>query len=295
MHLIKSLSVVASGMFVLVGCGAAPIATNTNTAGLRNTNTVGNTVNTNTSVNTAIPPFTTSSVTEAKEPESYQANVALKLEVIGSQQNMATPTLNATVARTGSDRRMEVAIPLGGRVVFLDKGGKNYIILPEKKQYAELNRESLGFDVRRMLMPEQIVEQLKGVQGLERVGEEKYNGRDAIKYRYGAVAETQTKVGQVATESFLIVDKETGLPLRSETLSKSQGGGNVQGYSGVRVITEITDIKIDPAAELFAEPAGMEKIDASQVKAQVDMVFNSIAMLLGEMMKQGAAQTAPAR
>jgi hypothetical protein len=50
-----------------------------------------------------------------------------------------------------------------------------------------------------MLMPEQIVQQVKSVPGVQRVGEEKYNGRDVIKYRYGSVTDTQSQAGQVAT------------------------------------------------------------------------------------------------
>jgi len=235
----------------------------------------------------------TTSVVESREPDQYQATVTVKLEGIGDQQRTAFPTLAATVARSGADRRMQFTMPAGGRVVYLDKAGTNYLVLPEKKQYAELNQESLGFEVRRMLMPEQIVEQVKKVQGVQRVGEEKYNGRDVIKYRYGATANTQSQAGQVGTESFLLVDKETGLPLRSETVSQSQSGGNLQGYNGVRIITEITDIKMETTPELFAEPTEFQKIESDQVRAQVDVIFNSLATLLVQMMKQGQTAASP--
>jgi hypothetical protein len=83
---------------------------------------------------------------------------------------MALPTLSATVSRNANDRRMEFTMPAGGRVVFLDKGGTNYLILPDKKQYAELTSESLGFEIRRMMMPEQIVAQAMKVPGMQLVG-----------------------------------------------------------------------------------------------------------------------------
>jgi hypothetical protein len=228
-----------------------------------------------------------SSMVETKEPEEYQATVTLKLEAIGGQQKTALPTLAAKVARSGSDRRMEFSMPAGGRVVYLDKAGTNYLVLPEKRQYAELNQESLGFDVRRMLMPEQIVKQVKNMQGVQLVGEEKYNGRDVIKYRYGSVANTQTQAGNVQTESFLLVDKATGLPLHSETVSQSQTGGNVQGYSGLRIITEITEIQTDTAPELFQQPTDYQKIESEQVRSQVNLIFNSLAQFLGQVMMQG--------
>jgi hypothetical protein len=219
--------------------------------------------------------------------------VTLKLEAIGNQQTTALPTLSAMVARNTVDRRMEFTMPAGGRVVYLDKAGTNYLILPDKKQYAELNRDSLGFDVRRMLMPEQIDQQVKNVKGVERVGEDKYNGRDVIKYRYGAVAKTGSQAGNVETESFLYVDKETSLPLHSETVSQTQSGANVQGDKGLRIITEISDIKTDAPAELFQQPTDFEKIESSQVRSQVDMIFSALASLLSQMMQQAQTTTSP--
>lgn len=290
-----SLSVVFLFSFLLFGCGGQVGGINVNLANSQTnvSNSVSNLSNT-TSVNSNSASV---AVTESREPDQYQAAVTIKLESLGGQQDVALPTLTANVARSGADRRMEFALPAGGRVIFLDKGDTHYLVLPEKKQYAELNRESLGFDVRRMLMPEQIVEQVKKVPGLERVGEETYNGRDVIKYRYSGVANTQTRAGQVDTKSSLIVDKATGLPLRSETVSQSRG--DVQNYKGLRIVTEIGDIKAETSPELFAEPTGLQKIDPAQVRAQVDMIFNSVAMLIGQIMKQGQpaanSMTPPAR
>ncbi len=279
--------------FISFGCGAQTGVSNVNLAnsGTSNSNAVSNTSIANSAnTNTIKLP-----VIEAKEPGEYQATVTLKFEAVGDQQKKALPTLIAKVARSGAGRRMEFTMPAGGRIIFLDMGGINYLILPEKKQYAELNRESLGFDVRRMLMPEQIVEQVKNVQGMQLVGEEKYNGRDATRYSYGAGTDTQTRAGQVKTESFMLVDKATGLPLHTEIISQSPNGGNVQGYNGLRVITEIGDIKTEAAPDLFPEPTalGFTKIESEQMRSQVDLVFNSIAALLAQVMKQGQPPASP--
>lgn len=279
---IQKITLLIVASVLIAACGAQPTTVNSNltTSNVTNTNTsnTANTANTNTSTSVA--------VSEAAEPNEYSATVTVKLEALGQSQNVAFPTLAAEVARSGSDRRMVFTMPAGGRIVYLDKAGTNYLVLPDRKQYAELNRESLGFEVRRMLMPEQIVEQARSVQGVQRVGEEPYNGRPAIKYRYGAVANTQSQAGQVATESFLYVDKETGLPLHSETVSRSQSGGNVQGYSGVRIVTDITDIRTTVSPDLFAEPTGLQKVESDQVRAQVDMIFNTIAAALTQAMQQ---------
>jgi len=178
------------------------------------------------------------------------------------------------------------------KFIFLDKGGKNYLILPNRKQYAELNQETLGFEVRRMMMPEQIVQQAKSVPGMRFVGEETQNGRQVMKYAYQAQANTNTNVGTVSTESYMIVDKETGLPLRTETVSQSQSGGNVQGVNGVRIVTEMTDIKTTPDPSMFNLPTDYAKIDPETVKANVNAIFQVVSALASQAMQQHNAPAA---
>ncbi|CAN5136338.1 hypothetical protein BH20ACI2_BH20ACI2_26030 [soil metagenome] len=285
------MTALAFSAFIITGCGEP--ATNTTVAVNMNANAANSLANANSNADTNTNSANTTDVA-AREPDRYEATVNVKVEAVGDQQKSAMPTLSAKVAREGNDRRMEFSMPAGGRVVFLDKGGVNYLILPDKRQYAELTQEALGFDVRRMLMPEQIVQQIKGVPGVQFVGEEQYNGRTVLKYQYGSVSNTQTQAGQVTTESYLIVDKETGLPLRSETFAQSQSGGNVQGFSGLRLVTEISDIKTEPTAGLFDQPTAFQKIESSQVRTQVDMVFNALGSFVAQMMNQSQQRGQPA-
>lgn len=269
---------------VLIAAGCQPPA-NTNVA---NTTVV----NTNTNVNSNSNTTTTSTTTiTTSEPEQYQANIRLTLETLGTANKASMPPLGAMVARSGADRVMEFAMPTGEKVIYLDKGGMNYVILPGRKQYAELTKEALGFEVRRLLMPEQIVQQVKAIPGVRLVGEETANGRTVVKYAYSGAANTQTQAGTVATESYVLVDKETSLPVRSETVSQSQSGGNVQGISGVRVVTEMTDIKTTPDASIFMLPAEYQKIDPEQVKAQANIVFQAAAAIITQMVNQASANT----
>ena len=131
-----------------------------------------------------------------------------------------------------------------------------------------------------------IQQQIQTLPGVQRAGEERYNGRDAVRYQYGAVANTGTQAGQVSTNSYFLVDKLTGLPLRSEAVSKSNSGANVQGYNGIKVVTEISDITTDAPADLFERPADFQKIDPQQVRAQVDLIFNSIAAVITQLINQ---------
>jgi len=279
-------SIVITAIVIAAGC--QPPATNTTVA---NTTAVGN-LNTSTNSNANASRVGTTITTS--EPEKYQANVKLMLETLGEGQKATMPAIGATVARSGADRVMEFTLPNNEKVIYLDKGGVNYVILPNRKQYAELTKEELGFEVRRLLMPEQIVNQVKALPGVRLVGEETSNGRTVLKYAYSATANTQTQAGTVATESFVLVDKETGLPIRSETVTQSQSGGNVQGMSGMRVVTEMTDIKTSPDANIFTLPAEFQKIDSEQVKAQANLIFSAVAALVGQVVKQASSSPAPA-
>jgi hypothetical protein len=145
-------------------------------------------------------------------------------------------------------------------------------------------------------MPEQIVQQVKAIPGVRLVGEETVNGRTVVKYAYSGAANTPTQAGTVATESYVLVDKETNLPVRSETVSQSQSGGNVQGVNGVRVVTEMTDIKSTPDASIFTLPSEYQKINADEVKAQATAIFQVAAQIIGQMVNQASvnSNTAPA-
>jgi hypothetical protein len=275
-----SVSAFSTILLLLTGCGA-PTGNSNLTAVNTNAGVANSIANSNlNAVSTA------GATVDAREPEQYQATVKLSLQTLGSGAQQANlPNIGANVARQGNDRVMEFTVA-NEKFIFLDKSGMNYLIMPNRKQYAELTKESLGFEVRRMMMPEQIVQQAKAVPGMRLVGEETQNGRQVVKYAYQAQTNTNTNVGTVSTESFMIVDKETGLPLRTETVSQSQSGGNVQGVSGIRIVTEMTDIKTTPDPSLFTLPADYAKIDPETVKASVNAIFQVVSALAAQAMKQ---------
>lgn len=257
------------------------VTTNSNSNAM-NSNLM-NSSQTNASSSNANMSLTPSAAIETKEPEQYQATVSLKFEIAGAQ-SVNVPPIKADVARSGADRRMEFVLPNGDKLIYLDTGGKQFVISPNRKQYAELTKEATGMEIRKLLLPEQIVNQVKNMKGVERVGEEKFGDRDVIKYRYGATTSTQTKAGTVATESIILVDKETSLPLKSATRSQSQDG-NVQGIQGVNFITEMSNIRTTVDAAMFSEPTDMQKVAPEQIKQQIDAVFSVAVAFLGQMMK----------
>ena len=271
-----------------LGCGAPATTSNVNTAN-------GNFANTS-NLNTNSANSNTSGATyQFTEPNSYQGVMRLTFETMGQQpqNNTTLPPIVATVARNGADRMMEFTLPTNEKIQYVEKGDMQYIILPSRKQYAELTDEALGFEVRRMMMPEQIVNQLKTIPGVTLAGEETLNGRQVLRYTYNRATNTNSQVGTVATDSYFLIDKETGLPVRSETVSQSATGGNVQGVSGLRLVTEMTDIRSEPDPNVFNVPTEFQRIDPEQVKAQANILFQAAAAVIGQMINQAKVSPTP--
>lgn len=227
----------------------------------------------------------------AREPQSYRATLVFSAETEGGDKTMGIPTLSAEVARNGDDRRLSFKLPDGSDLIYLEHAGTHYAIAPGRKQYAELTPEATGFQLHRLMTPGQLVSYLDRLQGIELVGEESVNGRTALKYRYVRNAQTQTSAGEVKTESFVYVDKETGLPLRTELFTEASG--NVQGVKGAKVVAEMREIStnVDPA--LFEVPAGLSKVPEAQVRAQVDAVANTVAAVLRTLLTNMNSTASP--
>lgn len=258
-------------------------ATNTSNTNLNvNANTIPANVNTNTA---PVSP----SVIVAREPDAYRATLVLSAETEGGQKTIGLPTLSAEVARSGADRRVSFKLPDGSDLIYLEKAGKHIVIAPSRKQYAELTPEATGFQLQKLMTPGQLVARLEKLQGVELIGEEAVGGRPAEKYRYKHVANTSTQAGSVSTEAFVFVDKETGLPLRSELYTEASG--NVQGVKGAKVVAEMRDISMIVDPTLFEVPLGFNKVPPEQVKQQIDALTNTAASLIKALMSNMATSS----
>ena len=289
------------GTVVAAAALAAPAcqpAAETNTSANSNAPNVNAAVSVNSS-NSAN--MTTSTITtntgqtiEAREPDKYSATMVATLSTTGQQQ--AKGQAEVRVERNGSDRRYAVTLPLYGELVFLDKADKRYVIMPARKQYAELTQELTGvnMDQVRSMTPGQLVAYVERQQGVERVGEETLNNRQAVKYKVAGRAQTQTSAGQVQGESFIYVDKDTGLPLRIEGFGQSTG--NVQGVTGGRLVVETRDLKTDVNPSDFEIPQDYAKLTPEQVRQQVQQIVQAVQALMAFINTQqnAGAQASPA-
>jgi hypothetical protein len=254
-----------------------------------NANSNANSAPTNGNVNTSSTD--SGSSINTREPDKYAATLVLSIETQGGEKAVGIPQLSMQVARSGDDRRLEFKLPDGSPLIYLDHDNRHYVILPSRKQYAELNKESTGLQFQKLLTPGQIVESLKNVKGIQRAGDETYNGRSAEKYQYSKTAETNTKAGEVQANAYIYVDKDTGLPLHAEIDAESSG--DVKGVKAARVVAEMRDIKTDLDAAMFQTPADYAQVPPEKVKQQIDALTGTVMAILKAMVSNASSTPPP--
>jgi hypothetical protein len=303
MRLVIGRKGLLAAALVAVSVAAAGCQSSENANASANSNAAGNansTVNINSNSNANM---TTSTVTtntgqtiEAREPDKYSATVVVTASTSGQQR--AAGQTEIKVARNGADRRyaVDTKLPGVGEIVYVEKGDKHYVIMPARKQYAELTQEMTGvnMDAVRAMTPGQIVAYVSRQQGVEFVGEETLNNRTVKKYRAAGKAQTQSSAGQVQGESFIYVDKETGLPLRVEGFSAATG--NVQGVSGGNLVAEMRDLKTDVDPTQFELPQDYKQITPEEVKqqmAQLTQLLQQVMAFVNQQQQGGAQKASP--
>src|SRR5256885_1204981 len=268
-----------------VAGGACKPATETNT----NANAASTNANTNTNTNTNTS-ADMGPVINTREPEKYQATLVATSETSGGDKTLGMPTLSATVARNGADHRIAFKLPNGEQLIYLDHAGKHYVIAVNRKQYAELTQEATGgVQIQNLMTPGQIVAYLQKQPGYVRVGDEKLGDRTTDKYRYAGTTKTGTTAGDVSSEAFVYVDKETSLPLRSEL--NVSASGNVEGVKGGRVVLEMNDINLNVDPSMFELPQGYTEVKPEQVRQQVDALTTAAAAILKALLGNIGAQS----
>jgi hypothetical protein len=282
-QIVLRVGIFAAAISLLSVFGCQPVG-NTNT----NVNANASPGNSNANANVS----STTSALDTAEPDKYSATLTFTLQTSGGDKAMGIPPLAVAVARNGADRRVEFKLPDGTPLVYLDHENRHYVIVPSKKQYAELSKEATGAQLQKLMTPGQIVADLKDRSGVEKVGEEQVNGRMAEKYRYAKSTDTKTKAGEVTAEAFVFIDKETRLPLRTEVNAESTG--EVKGVNAARLVAELSDIKTDVDAAQFQIPEGYSQVAPEKIRQQIDALTSAVASILRTIMANMQVGTSPA-
>ena len=89
-------------------------------------------------------------------------------------------------------------------------------------------------------------------------------------------------------ESFIYVDKETGLPLRIEGFG--QASGNVQGVTGGNMVAEMRDIRTDANPSDFELPQGYAKVTPEEVRQLSAQLAQGLQFLMNFINQQAGAR-----
>src|SRR5438093_1670268 len=131
------------GLLIVLSISACQPMANSN--GNANSNSNANASANSNATSSSSETGTTSGVTiNTREPDKYSATLAFSLETEGGDKAIGIPSLSVQVARNGDDRRVEFKLPDGTPLVYLDHQNHHYVIVPNRKQYAELTQEATG-------------------------------------------------------------------------------------------------------------------------------------------------------
>jgi hypothetical protein len=279
----RIFAAMAAGVLALAsfGCTSAPVAnTNSNINANANANQ-GATANANAATGGDQSPFS------PREPERYSMKMVISGQAQVNNQQGSTQW-EIDFARMDANRRWSVKVPgLNQEVIYLEKPGLKYLVLPARSQYVELTPDALGFPLGSLLTPSAMMDRLKS-RPHENLGPEPVNGRPATKYKFAGAANTGTQAGTVQADSIVYIDDETGLPLRADLSAVTTSGSNARG------VLETRDIHLNPDATLFDVPAGYRKVTAEELKQQIQNFITFIRAIAPYLGQQMTVQPPPA-
>lgn len=205
------------------------------------------------------PPFAT------KEPERYQAVRIITSTINGASADNAPPVdSKKTVITRDGDKRREDYQTEGGTVSFLQLPEGLYLLLPEKKLYAEWKPDAGGGEGKQTasagpaLPPDKLLNEARPQSHYEKLGTENVNGREAVKYRV-TVRGQLGAAKDIAIESLIWVDETLGMPVKSELSSPN----------GAKVSMELRDITETIDERVFTLPQDYRKVEAKEILAQI--------------------------
>src|ERR1043166_4785830 len=149
MRQVKYLSELGTITFIALLSFACVPPKNTNTNANSNANSNANTAVNNQNINTSSAD--SGSSINTREPDKYAATLVFSVETQGGEKAIGIPQLSLQVARSGDDRRIEFKLPDGTPLIYLDHENRHYVVLPSRKQYAELTKEPTGVKFHKLL------------------------------------------------------------------------------------------------------------------------------------------------
>lgn len=200
----------------------------------------------NETIVSATPPF------ETKEPARYRATRTITIINADGQ----TVITRNRIAKDGQLRRDEpdAASP---RVVYLQLPEAAFLVLPDEKLFAEIERDVDGEDAAFETSPDRLLHVEPISTRYQKLGAEVVSGRNTDKYRI--VVNHSEGANVSVDETLMWIDESLRLPVKSETTSPG----------GERTIIELTDITLNVDKDLFKIPGDYEKIPFREARKRL--------------------------
>jgi hypothetical protein len=211
------------------------------------------------------PPFST------KEPERYQWTRVIT-GIIATDKGAANePAVSQSVfmARDGDRRREDYEILQGVKLTVLRLPEGSYTLYPAKKMYAEMGGSQSGAaqTVPPDFSADKLVNASRTAARYEKLGTEELMGRMTTKYRVTSGGAQQGET----VETIIWIDESLGMPIKSESITRSEAAGES------KYTVEYRDIKLETDPSLFSLPKDYRKV--SQEEIQRETLANLPGML----------------
>jgi len=192
------------------------------------------------------PPFQT------KEPERYRATRIITIVTAEGK----TVVTKSSIARDGEMRRSE-SETVSKKIAYLDLPDGRFILLPDEKVYADVATET-NFDAGdEDISPERLLHGEASHTSYQKLGTELIDGRNADKYRI--VVNSSTPGSVSLSETFIWIDENLGMPIRSQTTSSD----------GTKITMELSDVALDVERSVFQIPGDYRKIAFSELRKRL--------------------------
>lgn len=212
------------------------------------------------------PPFST------KEPERYQWTRVITGVVAVDKGAAGEPAVSQSVfmARDGDRRREDYEILQGVKLTVLRLPEGSYTLYPAKKMYAELGGAQSG--TAQAAPPDfsadKLVNASRTAARYEKLGTEEMMGRATTKYRVTSKGSQQGE----AVETIIWVDESLGMPIKSESITRSETAGES------KYTVEYRDIKLETDPALFLLPKDYRKVAQEEIQKET---LSNLPGLLG--------------
>ncbi|MBD0369489.1 MAG: hypothetical protein ICV60_01440 [Pyrinomonadaceae bacterium] len=214
------------------------------------------------------PPFQT------REPERYQWTRVITGTVAGDKaSNEPAVSQEVFMARDGDKRREDYELLRGVKLTVLRLPEGSYTLYPAKKIYAEIGGTGGAASTAQPNVPQdfsadKLVNASRTGARYEKLGTEEVMGRATTKYRVTA----KSAEGAPATETLIWVDESLGMPIKSESTTKSEAAGES------KYTVEYRDIKLETDPALFVLPKDYRKVTQEEIQRET---LSNLPGLLG--------------